>query len=660
MKSLKSCLLLIPLAITLSACDFNPFGMFSSDESSTTSQISTTSSETSSSKPTSTGTTGTSINSTSSDESTTYVTTDESSSVGSTDTTQVTSSVASSEFEDHDGIAVTKLPYSLNGITISYISISKNSLTGLSATVIATNYNSFAISSLSNVAYKCYDSSNTVVKSASFFLEDLKSKESCSVEVFLTDNTAKLVFGDVKVYQDNSSTSGSAEFETVNGILVNKLPYSSNGIIINSISFSNDLLGKKATINVKNNNSYAISSLSNISYKCYNNSGTVIKTSAVFLEDMTSKENCDVHFYLEDNTTKLEFSDFDVYQDETGGASASGSFTTISGISVTSVPYTSNKITVNKITISSSTLFWKEVTLNVTNNNSFAVTSLSNIDYKCYNSKGTVIKSGSTFLENISSGESCNATFYLDEGTTKVVLGQATVYEDKSGGTTSSGSFTTVNGISVTKFPYTSNGIYVKSVSINKGGLLGTEAKLTISNNTGYAITGLSNIAYKCYNSSGTTVKSGSVTTQGLLHGESCYSSFYLTDDTTKLVLGEATAYKDDTGGVSKSSQTETISGITITKLPYSSNNIVVNSATIDKNGLLGPQVKLNVTNKNSYAISSTSKIPYKCYDSSGMVAKTGSVFLENLSSKESCDVSFYLTDSTKTVAFGKAVVVKK
>ena len=109
----------------------------------------------------------------------------------------------------------------------------------------------------------------------------------------------------------------------------------------------------------------------------------------------------------------------------TNALAAGGSVTTYNGIQVTTLPYTVSGLTINNIEFSSG----NKVTITVKNNTGYPISGLSSIEYKCYNGSGTVLKSGSCYLEDMKKGESCIATFYVESGTKKIIFGNAKIYK---------------------------------------------------------------------------------------------------------------------------------------------------------------------------------------------------------------------------------------
>lgn len=95
----------------------------------------------------------------------------------------------------------------------------------------------------------------------------------------------------------------------------------------------------------------------------------------------------------------------------------------IDGIKVTTLPVEFNGLTINSLSIDGS-----KVTINVTNNTGKTIDELSSISYKCYDSNGTILKTASVYLEDMNNGESCNAFFYIETGTTKILFTGANVH----------------------------------------------------------------------------------------------------------------------------------------------------------------------------------------------------------------------------------------
>ena len=208
-------------------------------------------------------------------------------------------------------------------------------------------------------------------------------------------------------------------YTVINGVEVNVLPYCANGLTITDFSYtrSND----KVELTVRNDTGYAIKSTSNIAYKCYNSDGIVLKTGNVYLEDLNNGEGCNVYFYAEDDTVKIVFGDGSVRK---GEASNIVEMTTIDGIQVNILPYCANGLTITAFSYTRSN---DKVELTVRNDTGYAIKSTSNIEYKCYDADGIVLKTGNIYLEDMNGGESCKVYFYAEDDTVNIVFGEGSV-----------------------------------------------------------------------------------------------------------------------------------------------------------------------------------------------------------------------------------------
>ncbi|MBQ6837808.1 MAG: hypothetical protein IJO44_03120 [Clostridia bacterium] len=196
----------------------------------------------------------------------------------------------------------------------------------------------------------------------------------------------------------------------------------------------------------------------------------------------------------------------------------------IDGIAVTNLPVTFDGITINSFSLSGN-----KVTINVKNNTGKAIQSLTTISYKCYNTNGTVLKTGSVFLEDMNSGENCNSYFYIEDGTTKVLF---TDVDLCFGSYVAETQTSLINDMNVTTLPVTFDGITINSFSLS-----GNKVTINVKNNTGKAIQSLTTISYKCYNTNGTVLKTGSVFLEDMNSGENCNSYFYIEEGTTKVIF---------------------------------------------------------------------------------------------------------------------------
>ena len=108
----------------------------------------------------------------------------------------------------------------------------------------------------------------------------------------------------------------SAETSLYDGIEVTTLPHNFSGLVVKGIEFGTC---NKVTLTVENQTVYAVSSMSNIAYICYNQSGENVKSGLVFLEALKNNETCEVSFDLENGTAKIAFYNPTIYS-QTGEA----------------------------------------------------------------------------------------------------------------------------------------------------------------------------------------------------------------------------------------------------------------------------------------------------------------------------------------------------
>lgn len=411
-----------------------------------------------------------------------------------------------------NGIVTNKLPYEVKGLTVNSFTIDKYGY----VTLNVTNNTGYAIK-YSNLYYKCYNENGVVTTSTIASLKDINNGENCTVNLYIDKDTTKVLIYDA--YADVDETSVSISTETYAGIEVNKLPYTDkNKLRINSIEFGNyDLV----TINVTNNSGIPINGMSYISYKCINSSGTVVKTSNVYIYNMNSGENADISFYKTSDTVKILFNDSSIRE---GLNITDYETTNYDNIVVNTLPAYFEKLRIDSISISGTV-----ASITVTNNTDKAVSYNSYLYYRCVDSSGTIIKDSTVSVYDMNSAEKCKKSFTIPEDTVKLIFYGSKIYE----GTASENVVTSkYSGITMNKLPYTSADIELKSVYIERDKVV-----VTTENKTGSAITGSSYFNYKCYNGDGVIVKSGYVYLNDMNDGDTFDAYMYKTSDTTSIIF---------------------------------------------------------------------------------------------------------------------------
>lgn len=530
------------------------------------------------------------------------------------------------DMEENNGFMMNKLPYTVNGMTISSISVDTYGC----VTVNITNNSGKAIGDFSFYNVKLYNVDNELIKETSFSIRDLDNGETGVSSFYLTDNTYKIVFTSPKLY-DGISSAGVAT-ETNSGIVTNKLPYTVNGISINS--FDVDKYGY-VTLNATNNTGKAITGSSYLYYKCYDSNGYVIKSSIASLKEINNGQSCSMNFYLADGTEKMIIYAADLKYNENLSALEMADY---NGISVNKLPYTdSNKLTINSIKFSDN----NAVEINVSNNTGKAIKDITNISYKCVNSSGTVVRTNTVYLCNMNSGENCNVTFYKTDDTAEIIFYESKIYE---GTAIANVSTATYDGISVNKLPADFGGLKVESISFEDN-----TTYIMVTNNTGKTVGLSTSLSYRCLDSNGTILMDSAVSVQEMNSGEKCKTSFYIPENTAKIIFF---GYKIYDSVTSPSVSLSNYNGISMNTAPYSSNGLKINSYTVDNYS-----IKVSVTNETGSAISSSSSISYKCYDSNGVVIGSGATYLNNMNNGDTYETRVYSSSEVAKIVFYDFVV---
>lgn len=135
---------------------------------------------------------------------------------------------------------------------------------------------------------------------------------------------------------------------------------------------------------------------------------------------LNNGESAEVYFYAEEGTSKILFTTATVYE---GDSTGDGETAVYDGITVTKLPYYVKGLKVSEISFSGT-----KVTVTVTNLTGYAIQNISSIAYKCYGLDGNVLGTGDLYLEDLNQGEPAEVHFYAEEGTSKIIFGDATIY----------------------------------------------------------------------------------------------------------------------------------------------------------------------------------------------------------------------------------------
>lgn len=314
------------------------------------------------------------------------------------------------------------------------------------------------------------------------------------------------------------------------------------------------------------------------------------------------------------------------------------------GIRITKMPYKTNGLVINNITLKDN--YFHLSISNKTSKTDMAVKGSSSIPYKMYNAKGDVIYSSSIYVSQMNHNESCNVKFPNKAGTAKLVFGAADVDFTEAVVVKET---EVINGITVSKAPFTVNGLKVNKITIDTDKHL---MHLNITNNAGKPVSG--SIKFATYDANGNSLGIISVSVPSLNPGEKVSSAYtYYSSGTAKIIYNDATVY--DSAAFNKlTSQYETHEGITMSKMPLTSQGITFSYYGIEYTYGGDPTVLLKITNNTGKTLDSLySSFYIKGYDADGYVDILSSKIIPQLDNKESCIAEINLYSTTKKFDIG-------
>lgn len=538
------------------------------------------------------------------------------------------------ELDEYDGIRSNKLPYEIKGLEIESISYNEKDH---EIQLAVRNKTGYAVENSSYIYYKCYDATNVFIDDGYVSVRNMNSNEACLRTASIHKDTAKIVFYDADVVK--CEYVPSYEMQEVDGMQVSKMPLNLDGIVLRSISF--DKKYEKAQLVVSNQTGMPIASTSTVSVKTYNADGYIIDSKDVSLKEMNNNESALVDFYYGEGVTKFVFYASVVRKSD---SLYQGEMIDIDGLSINALPYSSNGLSVENAVYDA-----KSRLLRVTfkNENSFAISDYSYMEYKAYNAENFVIRSSNYSPTHLNSNEMCIREYYLPEGTTKVVFGKAGIRETE---TLKPDSLGVYESIEMNTLPCVTDGFRIEEVvSVDKYGAM----TLKIRNVTGSAIKSGAWINYKCYNSDGVIVKAGSMSLVTLNNNEAQLYSVTLHKDTARVVFLNASS---KTGEDKKDFAVSAVNGILFNRYPVTINGITIESIRTDEKS---KTFYLTVVNNTGENLKDTTYITYCCYDKDGNVVKEGSRYIDRLNKYEETEVAIYYTETTeKMVVYDAKIYV--
>ena len=536
------------------------------------------------------------------------------------------------ELVDYDGIKSNKLPYEIKGLKIESISHDDDED---EIQLAIRNNTGYAVENSSYISYKCYDATNVFINEGFVNVRNMNSNEACLSTEYIHEDTAKIVFYDANVYK--CEYVPSYEMQEVDGMQVSKMPLDINGIVFGSISF--DKKYEKAELIVSNKTGMPISSLSSVSYKTYNEDGYIIDSRDVYLEEMNNNESAIVDFYYSEGVTKFVFYTADIRKSE---SLYQGEMVDIGGLSVNAMPYTSGGICLENVVYDAESGL---LSMTFKNENNFAISDYSYMEYKVYNADNFVIRSSSFSPTHLNSNEKCIKAHYLPEGATKVVFGKAVSKETEP--LTAEG-FSVYESVEMNTLPYVTNGLKIEEVvSIDKYGAM----TLKIRNVTGGAINNGGWINYKCYDADGVIIKASSMTLYTLNNNETQLYTTYLPEDTAKVVFFNADTKPCED---KKEFAVAEIDGVLINTCPVTINGLTIESIKADENYNYFYLTVVNNTGKN---LKDTTYLKYCCYDADGNVIQDSYEYLDRLNKYEETEADIYFSDKAVKIVIYDATI---
>ena len=355
---------------------------------------------------------------------------------------------------------------------------------------------------------------------------------------------------------------------------------------------------------------------------------------------MNNNESAIVNFYYSEGVTKFVFYSSEIKKSE---SLYQGEMVDIGGLSVNAMPYTSNGICLENAVYDTK---YGGFSLTLKNENNFAISNYSHIEYKVYNADNFVIRSASVYTTHLNSNEKCIKSFYLPEGATKVVFGKAVIKETEP---LTVDSLAVYESIEMNTLPYITSGLKIEEfVSIDKYGSM----TLKIRNVTGGAIESGAWINYQCYNADGVILSANSLLLYTLNNNETQLYTTSLPKDTVKVVFFNANCEQIE---AKKDFAVAEINGIEINKYPVTINGLTIEN--IEVNDDYYRAFNITVVNNTGKNLTDMTNLRYCCYDADGNVVKDTSTYVERLNKYEETDVTVYYTETTAKIVIYDATI---
>lgn len=331
----------------------------------------------------------------------------------------------------------------------------------------------------------------------------------------------------LEAFADNTAVYGD--------IRATKMPYTTNGLTINSLTF--DEYGS-IVLSITNNTektNKAVKNGSYIPYKLYDSDGKEIDSRRALVSKMNPGESCLNKIYPEDGTAKIIFGAATVYLTDLIPSSET---TVINGITVTKPPFEVNGIKIDSIEINTE---YNQLTAIVTNNTGKTIYGC--VDFLSYDANGNSLDICSILTQHLNVNEKGCDYFYFSPETAKIIF-TGVSFSDRAPFVPFSTETFNLDGYEVPKSPINFNGINISVQGIdNINGIPNRPALfLKITNNTGKVINLSSDLFYyKQYDADGHVIACDKVYSPELSPGGSSIISISFTKDAAKILLGDIT-----------------------------------------------------------------------------------------------------------------------
>lgn len=404
--------------------------------------------------------------------------------------------------------------------------------------------------------------------------------------------------------------------ESNQGIRITKMPYKTNGLVINSIKLEDGYFHLNIT-NKTSKTDMAVKGSSSIPYKMYNSKGDVIYSSNIYVSQMNYNESCNVKFQNKNGNVKLVFGAADVIFTE---AVAVTETEVISGITVSKAPFTVKGLKVNKIELDTE----KHVMyLNITNNSGKPVSG--SIKFATYDANGNSLGIISASIPSLNAGEKVATVYtYYSASAAKIVFNDMTVYDTAAFNKLTS-QYENREGISMSKMPLTSQNITFSYHGIKYSYNGVPTVLIKVTNKTGKTLENYYSSFYvKGYDADGYVDMLSSKNIPQLDNNESYIAEIPLSASTKKLDIGNL-EYR--TTAAKNPGKTTVINGITTNATTGSFGGLVISDFTANKKSSY-TEITFKITNKTGKTISGISGFEYKIISADGVVLQTSTTYV--------------------------------